>query len=79
MQYILCRLQKCFIDMEKIDFNLVCVETSIWSSSLVFKATVKLQALDYSILESFDQSQRSQSISIKFPLHKESESPWTYY
>ena len=47
-----------------------------WVSSLNL-CTVKLRSVDYSKFNSF--SQRSQYISIKFPLHKQSENPKMCY
>ena len=40
----------------------------------VIKLVTRSRPVYYSILNSFDQ--RSQHISIKFPLHKQSEKPW---
>ena len=47
-----------------------------------FNSSVKLQAVDWSILFNFGLDpfgQRVQYISIKFPLHKQSENLWVCY
>ena len=48
----------------------------LFLKSSYFKVTSS-RPVDYSILETFGQ--RSQYISIKFPLHKHSESAWVCY
>ena len=50
---------------------------SYFSPHLIYRKVASSRLVYYSILESFGQ--RSQYISIKFPLHKESENPWTCY
>ena len=51
------------------------VEMSIWHC--IYRKVASSRLVYYSILNSFGQ--RSQYISIKFPLHKQSENPWMCY
>ena len=66
-----------------VTLNQVLVYYLLWnkwcqtSHSNKYHKVASSRPFYYSILESFGQ--RSEYISIKFPLHKESENPWTCY
>ena len=68
-----------FVDISQLSVALHCnslprfIDTLIFIYFYKFFFTVKSQAVEYSILDSLGR--RSQYISIKFPLHKQSENP----
>ena len=66
-----------FLDTKHMGSGYIGITTITYNSLRTYRKVASSRQVYYSILDSYGQ--RSQYISINFPLHKQSENPWVCY